>query len=157
MGMTSAFALNRDLGSGRATRRAPARAEGGLVARVEPWRRFQARVDPDGLLDPPERARRAKISYRAFLRSSARKAAKGRVAARHRRETSLRRRLAAGPNASEAAAFARERDDLIRSQIIWAAAQRGELGIASLARRQLIVRSDCLLCHRSFTEADREH
>jgi hypothetical protein len=125
--------------------------------RSEPWRRFESRVDPEEVLDPAERARRAKISYRAFLRSKARKAAKGRAAARHRRETALRRRLAAGPSPSEAAAFARERDDLIHFQIIWSAAQRGELGLASLALHQLMVRSDCLLCRRPFVEADREH
>lgn len=123
---------------------------------VEPWRRFEACVDPDGLLDPPERVRRAKISYRAFLRSRARKAAKSRIATRQRREAALRRHLAAGPSASELTAFARDRDDLIRSQIIWAAAQHGELGIAALARRQLMVRSDCLLCRRPFIESDRE-
>lgn len=131
------------------------RPPGRLGMRPEPWRRFEAHVDPDGLLDPCERARRAKISYRAFLRTTARKAAKSRVAAKHRREAAQRRRQAADVSAKELAAFRRERDDLIRAQIIWAAAQRGERGIAALAKHQLIVRVDCLLCRRAFTDADR--
>jgi hypothetical protein len=72
---------------------------------AEQLRRFEARVDPDGLLDPTERARRAKISYRAFLRSKARRAAKSRVAARNRRETALRRRLAASPQRDRGGGF----------------------------------------------------
>jgi hypothetical protein len=82
---------------------------------AEPWRRFEARVDHNGLLELPERARRAKISCRSFLRSNARKAAKSRAAGKDRREAALRRRLTVGPSASEVAAFARERDDFVRS------------------------------------------
>lgn len=122
---------------------------------MEPWRRFEERVDPVGQLDPRERARRAKISYKAFLRANARKAAKSRLAKKHRREAALRRRLATGPTAKQLAEFERERDDFIRAEIIRAAAQCGERGLAALARRQLDVRPDCLLCRRPFTEADR--
>ena len=118
----------------------------------EPWRRFGSHVDPDGVLEPTERARRAKMSYRAFLRSNARKAAKSRAAAKHRRDAALRHRRARGPSAKEVVAFEPERDAFIRFQIIWAAAQRGERGIADLARRQREVRSDCLLCRRPFGE-----
>jgi hypothetical protein len=117
---------------------------------------FEARVDPDGLLESHERARRAKISCRAFLRANARKAAKSRAATKHRHEAALQRRLARGPTGAEVASCEQDRDDFIRAQIIWAAAQRVERGIASLARRQLIVRPDCLICRRPFTESDRE-
>lgn len=123
--------------------------------RTEPWRRFEERVDPLGQLDPRERVRRAKISYKAYLRANARKAIKSRLANQHRRVSDVRRRLATGPSAKQLADFERERDDFIRAQIIWAASQRGELGLAALARRQLEVRSNCLLCRRPFTEADR--
>jgi hypothetical protein len=123
--------------------------------RMEPWRRFEERVDPQGQLDPHERARRAKISYKAFLRANARKAATSRLAKKHRREAALRRRLAAGPTAKQLANFERERDDFIRAEIIRAAAQRGEHGLATLARRQLLIRPDCLLCRRPFTEAEQ--
>jgi hypothetical protein len=122
--------------------------------RAEPWQRFEARVDRDGLLEPRERARRAKISYRAFLRANARKAAKSRADKKLRRVAALQRRLARGPSPAETAAFAREHDDFIRAQIIWTAAQRGERGVGDLARRQLVVRSDCLLCRRPFTDTD---
>jgi hypothetical protein len=124
--------------------------------RPEPWRRHEAPVDPDGLLPPAERARRAKISYRAFMRANAKKAARSRLSAKRRHEAALCRKVAAGPSPAELAAFARERDDFTRALIMWAAAQRGEPAIAALARRQLRVRSDCLLCRRPFTESDRD-
>lgn len=121
----------------------------------EPWRRFEERVDLERKLDPSERARRAKISYRAFLRANARTVARSRLVRQQRRETTLRRRLAAGPSANELAEFRRDRDDFIRAEIVRMASQRGERGLAALARRQLEVRPDCLLCRRPFTEADR--
>ena len=126
------------------------------INRPAPWRRFEAHVDPDGLLPPAERARRAKISYRAFTRANAKKAARSRLATKDRRVAALRRKIAAEPRPAELAAFARERDDFTRALIIWAAAQRGESAISALARRQLRVRSDCLLCRRPFTELDRD-
>lgn len=118
------------------------------MSRVEPWRRFETRVDPGGTLPEAERARRAKISYRAWQRANAKKAAKARQVAKHRRDAALRRRLATPPTQGEVDAFRRERDQEIRATIIWAAAQRGTTGIEALRRRQLEVREDCLLCGR---------
>jgi hypothetical protein len=74
--------------------------------RPEPWRRFEAHVDPDGLLPPAERTRRAKISYRAFTRANAKKATRSRLAAKHRREAALRRKVAAEPSPADLAEFA---------------------------------------------------
>ena len=116
------------------------------MSRPEPWRRFEAKVDPDGLLPDAERARRAKISYRAWQRANAKKSAKARAATRHRREAARARRLAKPPTAAEMAEFAAERDAFMRSTIIWAAAQRGQSGIEELARHQRRVRETCLLC-----------
>jgi hypothetical protein len=114
--------------------------------RTEPWRRFEAKVDPEGLLLAVERARRAKISYKAWLRANAQKSAEARLAKKHRREAALARRLAKPPTPAEMAAFAAERDAFLRSAIIWAAAQRGQTGIEDLARHQRRVRATCLLC-----------
>ncbi len=117
---------------------------------VEPWRRFEPKVDPDGVLPPRERARRAKISYRAFQRANAKKAAKARLAAKHRREAALRRWLVVHPTAEEVAAFARERHEEVGAQILLAAAGRGVRGIIDLRKRQRQVRADCILCGRPF-------
>jgi hypothetical protein len=65
----------------------------------------------------------------------------------------MQRRLAAPPNPKEVAESERERDDFMRFQIIWVAAQRGERGLAELAGHQRRVRPDCLLCRRPFQEA----
>jgi hypothetical protein len=43
----------------------------------------------------------------------------------------------------------------MRSLIIRAAAERGERGLAGLARRQRELRDDCLLCRRPFEDTDR--
>lgn len=122
---------------------------------TEPWRRFEQKVDPDCQLEPRERARRAKISYKAFLRSNARRAAKTRAGNRARRDAATRRRVARADTPERAAAFEREQDDFLRAVVIRAAAERGERGLAGLAHRQLEVRDDCLLCRRPFTEMDR--
>lgn len=122
----------------------------------EPWRRFEAKVDPDGVLPAAERARRAKISYRAFMRAIARKGVKTRAAKKARKEAALERSRTRPPNEKRVAEFSREMDELFESKIIWAASQRGELGIADLRRRQLERREDCILCHRPFSDDDRE-
>ncbi len=131
-------------------------SEGVTRKRQEPWRRFEVRVDPENTLTPAERARRAKISYRAFMRSIARKAAEARAASRARRDAARRRRLATPPTEQQLADFRREMDELFEAKILWAASQRGERGIADLRRRQLERRDDCLLCHRPFSDADRD-
>ncbi|MFN8519588.1 MAG: hypothetical protein U0667_09455 [Chloroflexota bacterium] len=131
-------------------------SDGGSDGRHEPWRRFEDKVDPERSLAPSERARRAKISYRAFMRTIARKGAKTRAVKKARKDAALRRCLAAPPNEKRIAEFQREMDELFEAKVIWAAAQRGELGIADLRRRQLERREDCLLCHRPFTDADRK-
>jgi hypothetical protein len=122
---------------------------------TEAWRRFEAKVDPTEELSPAERARRAKLAYRALLRGAARKAAKTRQATARRRQAALQRRLARPTSAAELAEFERERAETIRSQIIWAASQRGARGIAGLRRRQLERADACALCERPFTEEDR--
>lgn len=122
----------------------------------EPWRRFEVRVDPENTLTPAERARRAKISYRAFMRSIARKAAKARAASKAGKDAALRRRLAMPPTEQQVAEFRREISELFETKTLWAASQRGERGIADVRRRQLERRDDCLLCHRPFSEANRE-
>ena len=122
-------------------------------ARNAPWRRFESRVDPDKALPETERARRAKLSYRAHMRAIARKSAKVRAANRARAEAARQRRLARPPSAAEIAAFERERDEFIRFQIIWAAAQGGQRNLAKLRRHQAKVRADCLLCGRPFEVA----
>lgn len=53
------------------------------TARTEPARRkhresFEAKVDPEGVLDPSERARRAEHAYRAHMQLLALKSAKSR-------------------------------------------------------------------------------
>lgn len=121
----------------------------------EPWRRFEAKVDPDSALPAAERARRAKISYRAFMRAIARKGVKTRAAKKARKEAALQRSLARPPDEKRLAEFSREMDELFEFKIIWAASQRGEQGIADLRRRQLERREDCILCHRPFTDEDR--
>lgn len=47
-------------------------------AREGMWRRFERQVDPEGLLDPEERARRAESAYRAHMANMARLSAKSR-------------------------------------------------------------------------------
>ena len=106
-------------------------------------------------LAPAERARRAKIAYRAFMRAIARKSIKRRVAKQARKKAAVQRRLARPPVDREMAEFARDRDEAIASRILWAASQRGEKGIVGLRRRQLEIREDCLLCHRPFSVEDR--
>ena len=115
---------------------------------AEPWRRFEKHVDPDATLAEAERARRAKISYRAWQRANAKKAAKARQVAKRRRDAAVRRRLARSPTQGQIDAFKRERDQEVGATIIWAAAQRGTAGIEALRRRQRKVRDDCLLCGR---------
>lgn len=90
------------------------------------------------------------------MRSIARKGAKTRAAKKAREDAALKRRLAAPPNERRLAEFKREMDEMFEAKVLWAAAQRGELGIADLRRVQLERREDCLLCHRPFTDADRE-
>lgn len=131
-------------------------SDGGSARGREPWHRFEAKVDPENALSSAERARRAKISHRAFMRSIARKSAKTRAAKKAREEAALKRRLAAPPNEQRLAEFQREMDELFEAKVLWAASQRGELGVADLRRGQLQRRDDCLLCHRPFSDADRE-
>lgn len=94
--------------------------------RREPWQRFEAKVDPEGGLAPQERARRAKIAYRAFMRRIAKRSAKVRAAKRAREAAALRRRQARPPSEKELEAFRCEREEWTDFLIIWAAAQRGE-------------------------------
>lgn len=124
--------------------------------RGEPWRRFEVKVDPENNLTAAERTRRAKISYRAFMRSIARKAAKARAANKARKDAALKRRLATPPTEQQLADFRREMDELFEAKILWAASQRGERGVADLRQRQLERREHCLLCHRPFSDADRD-
>lgn len=98
---------------------------------------------------------RATVSYRTFMRSIAHKSAKTRAAKKARQDAAAKRRLAKLPSEQEVDRFRREREEWIATQIIWAAAQRGERGIAQLRRQQLKVRSDCILCRRPFSDADR--
>jgi hypothetical protein len=126
-----------------------------MTERMEPWWRFETKVDPNRELAPAERARRAKIACRAFMRAIARKSVKTRAAKQARKKAAVQRRLARPPSDREMAEFARDRDEAIASRILWAASQRGEKGIAGLRRRQLEVREDCLLCHRPFSVEDR--
>ena len=128
---------------------------GGQSPPSEPWRPYEGRVGPEGALTPVERARRSKIAYRAHMRALARRSVMARAAVRSRKESARRRRLARPLTEVEMARFRRERDAAMAVQIIWAAAQRGERGLAGLRRRQLEVREDCLLCHRPFSDADR--
>jgi hypothetical protein len=116
----------------------------------EPWRRFEAKVDPTSDLAPHESARRAKIAYRAFMRGIARKSVKIRAATKARKDAARRRALARPPTEAELVAFREERATWMAVQILLAAAQRGEKGIAGLRKRQLAVRDDCLLCRRPF-------
>lgn len=120
------------------------------MVRSEPWRRFESQVDASGQLPATERRRRAKIAYKAHMRSIARKGAKTRAAKKARREAALKRRLERGPSQAELRQFHREREEFMASVILRAAAERGEKGIADLRRRQRKVRSDCLLCGRPF-------
>jgi len=122
---------------------------------TDAWRRFEAKVDPTEELTLAERARRAKLAYRAFLRATARKAEKTRQATARRRQAALQRRLARPLSAAELAEFEREREVTIRSQIIWAAAQRGARGIADLRRHQFEKADACALCERPFADEDR--
>lgn len=94
-----------------------------IIFGSEPWRRFESKVDASDALVPAERARRAKIAYRAFMRGIARKSVKARAAAKARRAAALQRRLAKGPSEGEHSEFRREREETVASQIVWAAAQ----------------------------------
>lgn len=47
-------------------------------AREGMWRKFERQVDPDGLLLPEERAKRAHMAYRAHMANMARLSAKSR-------------------------------------------------------------------------------
>ena len=78
-----------------------------------------------------------------------------RLANRRRRDAALQRRLARLPSEAELEAFRHERDETVRLQIIWAAAQRGMDGIAELRKRQVKVRDDCLLCGRQLHDPPR--
>lgn len=126
-----------------------------MAVRVEAWRRFETKVDPTGELAPAERARRAKISCRAFSRGIARKSVRTRAAKQARKAAVLQRRLARPPGAREMAECERQRQAAIATRILWAASQRGEKGIAGLRRPQLEVREDCVLCRRPFSDEDR--
>ena len=48
----------------------------------EPWRRFEAKLDPGGTLFGAVRARRSKITYRAYVQANAKRAARARAATR---------------------------------------------------------------------------
>ena len=74
-------------------------------------------------------------------------------------QTSSGRSSAATPRQaaerSGAGGLPHERDETVRFQIIWAAAQRGMDGIAELRKRQVKVRDDCLLCGRQLHDPPR--
>ncbi len=117
-----------------------------MTERTEPWRRFEVKVDPAGELVPAERARRAKLNYRAFMRAIARKSLNASAATKARRDAAVRRRLARPPTETSLAEFRREREGTITAQIIGAASRRDVVGINSLRRSQLEVRADCIHC-----------
>lgn len=96
------------------------------------------------------------MSYRAFMRSIARKVAKARAATKARKDAARKRSRATPPTEQHLADFRREMDELFQAKILWAASQCGERGFADLRQRQLERREDCLLCHRPFSDADRE-
>ena len=121
--------------------------------RPEPLRRYEVKVDPDGALSPAERARLAKIAYRAFMRGIAMRSVKARAADCKRKDAARRRRLARPPSEKEIETFRRERAVRMDFLIIWAAAQRGEQRIAGLRRHQPERRDDCVLCRRPFVDS----
>lgn len=51
------------------------------------WSKFERQVDPDGLLDPIERARRADMARKAYFSKLALASAKARAKKRHLRES----------------------------------------------------------------------
>jgi hypothetical protein len=118
----------------------------------EPWRRFQAHVDPEYLLSPTERQRRAKISYRASLRRAAKKSARTRAAKKRRREALIQRAIARPISEQELEELQRERREHVRVVTILLAAERGYSGVLKLMARQPRQRSDCVLCGRPFDQ-----
>lgn len=73
---------------------APAKARAGL------WERFLREVDPDGSLDPVERARRAECARRAYYQRLALASAKARRARSQSRSPSPSRRASSAARAS---------------------------------------------------------
>ncbi len=120
----------------------------------EPWRRFESQVDPAAELSDEERQRRAKIAYRAHMRSLARSSVKARAAAKRRRDAAQLRSASRPPTERALAAFRHERDEWMAAFIIIAAAQRGQPGIEALRRHQRRARADCALCRRPFPGAE---
>jgi hypothetical protein len=118
--------------------------------RPEPWRRFEAVVDPDGTLEAKERERRAKISYKAAQRRAAACAAKTRAAKKKRREAAIKRALQRPITDAEIAEMQEERREYVRVVTVLLAAERGYTGMLKLIKNQPRQRADCVLCGRRF-------
>jgi hypothetical protein len=107
-------------------------------------------VDPDGTLEPRERERRAKVSYKAALRRAAAKAAKTRAAKERRREAAIKRAGERPITDAEVAEMQEERREYVRVVTILLAAERGYTGVLKLMKNQPKQRADCVLCGRRF-------
>lgn len=123
------------------------------MARPEPWRRLESKVDPENALSPAERQRRAKIAYRAFLRRAVKKGVQTRAAKKRRQEAALQRQLANPMTQAEHDEWQRERREYVRVVTIILAAERGYNGVLKLMDRQAKERSRCFLCDRPFEPA----
>lgn len=115
---------------------------------------LRAQVDPDRALAPVERARRAKLAYRAHMRAIDRKGAKAWTANKARQDAARQRSLARPMNEKQSAEY----HGSIASPCRFADALLPALGRGpddqNLWKQQLERRDDCLLCGHPFSDED---
>ena len=127
-----------------------------MTVKREPWRRFEDYVDPENVLAPAKRQRRAKISYRASLRRASMRGARTRAAKKRRHDQAIKRATERPITADELAEMQRERREYVRVVTIILAAERDYPGVLKLMKSQPRQRAECVLCGRPFESPSDE-